>query len=274
MSTKLNMDLFDYLSYREFLNDYYQKRKEKEKGFTFRYISDVTGVDPSLFVKVIQKKRHLTEKVIPSIAELCGFDENAKSFFHYLMLFEKAKTPDQIRVAFEKLLAFKEKHAEVISTYQYEFFNRWYYAAVRTVLDFYNCKDDYRGLGLALTPTITAHEAEQAITLLSSLEMIEKDNGGYWRPNATVITTGDKWSSAAIQSYQVETMRQAQLSLLNHTPESRDISTVAVSINRNKLPEFKAMISEFRKQIMHYVANQQDEDIAYQLNIQFFPMSK
>ena len=267
-------DLYEYLSYREFLSDFYNTQKEKKAWFSYRYISQKTGIDASLFAKIVQKQRHLTERYYGSVMELCQFDDTQKEFFQYLILFEKARTQDEVRVAFEKLMAFNENYATNIEAHQYEFYQKWYYSAIRILLDFYDCDKTYKDLGQKLRPSISGKEAKQAVQLLSELGMVEKDHQGKWRPTAANLSSGERWKDAAVQTFQKESLHLSLDALENIEAELRDISTVSISIQQNKLPEFKAMIAEFRRQLLQYVRTQQNEDVVYQLNVQFFPISR
>ena len=267
-------EIFEFLSYREYLLHFYQQKKEKSPWFSFRLMSQKTGIDAGLLAKVLHGQRHLTEKHIPAIQQLCDFNEAQIEYFRYMILFEKAKNEDQVKMAFEKLLSFREKGAQTIEAGQYEFYKKWHYTAIRSLIDFYDFKENYKELGQKLSPQISAQEAKNAIKLLKELGLIERGIDDKWEITSGVIATGEKWRGAAIKNFQKETLRLASESLDRHEKEERDFSTLSISLNKEKLPEFRAMVSEFRKQIINFVSEQSDEDAVYQMNIQLFPMSK
>ena len=267
-------DLFEFLSYREFLKAFYAWRKQEHSWFSYRYVGKKIGIDPGDLVKVMQGQRHITDKHFPGIEKLCSFTEEQMDFFRYLVVFEKAKNQDQIRMAFEKILEFREKSVQNLEADQYEFYNKWYYSAIRSLVDFHPFRGSFRELGQKLSPSISAQEAKEAVSLLKRLELIYEDKEGTLRLSSGAISNGKKWQGIAIQNFQRETLNLAIEAFDRHDISKRDISTMTVSIRQDQMTEFKAITSEYRKKIAQFVAQQSGEDAVYQLNVQFFPLSR
>ncbi len=266
--------LFEYLSYRVFLKEYYEDRKKENPWFSYRYISKKVGIDPGYIVKIFQEKYHLASKHISTFCELCGFDAQQSEYFECLVHFEKAKNQNQMREYFNKLLAFKELKMHQITVDQNEFFQKWYYIAIRSLVDFYDFKGNYKDLGGKLSPKLGTKETRQAVELLERLKLVYTDDTGRYRLSDTFISTGEKWETLAVHDFQREVMQLAAASLDRHHKDDRDLSTVTISTDKKDLPELKEQITDFRRSILKYIGEKDSSDSVYQLNIQLFPLTQ
>jgi uncharacterized protein (TIGR02147 family) len=266
--------IFEYLDYRAYLKDFYEERKSRQSFFSYRLFGDKVGVDPSYLVKVFIKCRHISHKSIPRFTAFCGLSGKEAEYFEALVHFVKAKSHSQSKLYFEKLLSIKNVNAQQLLPQQYEYYRKWYHSAIRSVLEYYDFRGDYKLLAEQIDPPVSRKEAKESIGLLSSLGLIKKDDDGRYRLTNTAITTGPEWQALAIQAFQEETIRLSHESLKRHPQKHRDVSTVTMNINENDFQELKERIREFRESAINYVNEAQDPNRTYQLNIQFFPVSK
>ncbi len=268
------MSVFEYLDYREFLRDFYREQKHRHFYFSFRFLSQKTGIDPAHIARVFQCKRHLSEKSVASFVSLCKLTLEEKRYFEQLFSFNMAKTDRLASQAFEGLLSLTGVKSKTIVPEQYGFYTRWYYTAVRALIAMrrFTARDCTK-IASMLNPAITARQAKEAVSLLFKLGLINKDKKGFLRVTEVHITTGEKWRSLAVRAFQEETLRLAHESLDRHAKEIRDISTVTIGIKRNKMDEIRQRISEFRKSIIHLAEEDQSPDDVYQLNVQLFPLT-
>lgn len=267
------MDVFEFLDYRAYLKAHYDRRKEANAAYSYRYIGQKVGLDAGYVVKVFQGKYHIAEKSIPAFIKLCKLGSRQAEYFHTLVHFGKAKSGKQAKLLFERLLSLKSVGSRQVEEHQYEFYRKWYYAAVRSLLGYYEFRGDYKALAERLSPAITAAEARSAIALLEKLDFIRKDGSGSYRLTDTLITTGEEWRSIAVKTFQEETLRMAAESLYRHAKEVRDISTATVAIAFADLEAIKARIKEFRESILKLAAKSADVDCVYQFNVQWFPLT-
>jgi uncharacterized protein (TIGR02147 family) len=270
-------DLIDYFDYRQFLRDFYEEKKKNNYFYSFRFMAEKVGMDHSLLVKVLLGKRHISSSNVKQFAHLCGFSSLEEKYFETLVNFDKARSESQSKVYFEKLLSLKHHTAKRIEEDQYEYFKKWYYAAFRSLLDIYEFKgDDYKLLGEQLNPRISEREAREAMDLLEKLGFISKDRDGIYRVTEAHVSTGEKWRSLAIKNFQKEIIALSLYSLDQGAQETRDISTVTMSITEDGFKEIKELAKEFRAAVIKRVneMNMEPRDRVYQLNMQFIPLSR
>jgi uncharacterized protein (TIGR02147 family) len=266
--------VIEYLEYRDFLKDFYEEKKTEHSFFSYRLFGAKVGIDASYLAKVLIKHRHLSNSSIEKITAFCGLNEREAEYFETLVHFVKAKSHRESKLLFEKLLSLKNVSAATLLENQYAFYQKWYHSAIRSLLEFYDFRGDFRALAEQLSPAISAKEARGSIRLLEKLGLIKKDLTGRYRMTDSAITTGPQWHSLAIQAFQEETIRISAGSLARHPKKHRDISTVTMNVSGPNFEEIRERINEFRNTIIKYVNEQSSPDRVVQLNIQLFPMSK
>jgi uncharacterized protein (TIGR02147 family) len=266
--------IFEYLEYREFLRDFYEEKKKESPFFSYKLFGRKVGIDQSYLAKVLIKSRHIADSSIKRFIEYFQFNKSEGEYFETLVHFVKAKSDKQSKLYFEKLLSFKEVRTTRIAKHQYEFYKKWYYSAVRSLLEYYDFKGDYKELAEKLDPPISVKEAKQSIRLLERLQLIKKDPDGRYILVDKAITTGEEWRSLAIKSFQEEAIKLANESLTRHNKDLRDISTITMNINPENLIEIRERIKEFRNSLIQYVDSCTSPESVYQMNFQLFPLTK
>jgi uncharacterized protein (TIGR02147 family) len=265
--------VFEYLDYRDFLKDFYEEKKSEHAFFSYRLFGAKVGMDASYLAKVLIKTRHVSNSSIVKIAAFCGFNVHESEYFETLVHFVKAKSHKESKLLFERLLSLKSVSAKTLVKHQYAFYQKWYHSAIRSILEFFDFRGDYKILAEQLSPKISVKEAKESIKLLEKLQLIKKDLSGRYRMTDTAITTGPLWHSLAIQAFQEETIRLSAESLARHPKKLRDVSTVTMNVNEQNFQEIKERIKEFRSVIIKHVNEQSSPDRVVQLNIQLFPLT-
>jgi uncharacterized protein (TIGR02147 family) len=265
--------IFEYLEYRDFLKDFYEEKKSERTFFSYRLFGAKVGMDASYLAKVLIKHRHISNSTIPAIAAFCGLKEKEAEYFETLVHFVKARSHRESKILFEKLLSLKNVSASTLIESQYAFYQKWYHSAIRSILEFYDFRGNYKSLAEQVSPEISVKEAKESIRLLEKLQLIKKDLSGRYYITDRAITTGAQWHAIAIQAFQEETIRLSLESLSRHPKKHRDISTVTMNINGQNFQEIRERITEFRSALIKYVNEQASPDRVVQLNIQLFPLS-
>jgi uncharacterized protein (TIGR02147 family) len=261
------------MDYREFLRDFYQDRKNRFSYFSYRFIGSKVGLDPGYVVKLFQGKVHIADKTITRFSELCHFIDKERVYFEVLVPFTKAKSEKEIKFYYERLLQAKSLSVACVDKERFEFYQKWWYSAIRSLIGIEGFSGDYRTLAKRLTPAITPTEAKQGVTLLLKLGMIKQTPSNTYELTDSFITTGDRWQGLAVRDFQRETIRLAGESLDRHNKDLRDISTVTLSVDKKDLPEIRERVKEFRRSLLSFVNESMEQNEVYQLNVQLFPLT-
>jgi uncharacterized protein (TIGR02147 family) len=264
----------EYLEYRTFLKDFYQYKKQENSFYSLRYMGGRVAVDPSHLLKIFQLQRHIGNGLIDTFIEHCELKGTDAEYFSNLVKFNKAKSDSDCKIYYERLLSLRGAGAHKLEKKQYEFYTKWYYSAILTMLDFYRFSGDYDELASRLSPPITSAQARKAIQLLKSLDLISQSQEGFWELTHKIVTTGDHFRSIAVKTFQEATIELALNSLHEQPIEKRNISTVTMTISEKKLAQMNEIIAQFRESLLKIARDETEADSVYQLNIQFFPLTK
>lgn len=268
------IDLFEYLNYREFLRDAYEERHASDWRFSHRYIAEQAGFDSSMFNKILQGKRNLTEKMVGVFADIFCKDEREKTYFANMVAFNQAKSHSESRQFLEKLVATKECKVENLAKDQFEYFDHWYHAVIRELVTFYPYVGDDAALGLMVRPSITAAQVKSSIALLERLSMIKKNEAtGFYEQTQGLISSGSESYSTAVNSYIQQNIEVAQTAMDRFDRNERSLSTLAFACDEDTYKELVEMTRRFRREILAKVGTCIKPNRVFQLGMQLFPLS-
>jgi uncharacterized protein (TIGR02147 family) len=270
-----SLTVFDFTDYRLFMKAYYQFQKRKNPAFSHRYFAMRAKVNSSGFYKnVMDGKRSLGRSLIVRFTEAMELRKKESDYFENMVYFSEAKTVDEKRTYFERMMALRKLDAYQVQSSQFEFYSKWYYSAIRELIGLVRFKDDYADLGRLLDPPIRPDQAEKAIKILEGLKFIAKDEKGIYRQAQNHITTGSEVESLNVANYQIACMELAKDAIDRHQPAHRDMSTLTLSLSKPAFEAMKEEIIAFRKKLLVLEKQFPNADRVYQLNTHFFPLSK
>jgi uncharacterized protein (TIGR02147 family) len=268
------VSIFDYFDYQLFLKDHIDSRKKGKTWFSYRYLAAKLSMDHSNLIKIVLGKRHASGKNVIAITKVLKFNPKEAEYFKTLVEFNKTKNQAKTKLLFEKLVAIKNISLKKLEPNQYDYYRHWYYTAIYSLLDYYEFTDDYAALAAEINPPITVKQARETIELLEKLLLIRKEKDGRYVQSEKLISTGQRWHSVAIQTFQEETLKLAISSLSNHPKNVRDISTLTMSLGKPEMEAIRELSKQYRKSIIKVISESGPGDSVYQLNMQFFPLTK
>ncbi len=269
------VSVFDYTDFRKFLSDFYEEKKSSNKNFSHRYIARRIGLKSSgHFSQILSGRANISIGFIDRFAEFLQLNKRETPYFQSMVLFNQAKTHDVKKRYFEKMISFKEGVIHTINVEQYEFYEKWYFTAIRELLSFYPFRDDYESLAGMLVPAITAAEAREAIVLLERLRLIRREPAGGYAVTDALITTGYDAQSNCINDFVGNALKLSKGAIDRFDRKERIFSWVSLSLSSQGYETIIEELRESRRRIMNIAANDPSPNRVYLFNFQFFPLSK
>ncbi|MGL1903749.1 MAG: TIGR02147 family protein [Fibrobacterales bacterium] len=280
-----DLDVFDYLDPYLFLTDYLENEQKRDSSFSLRFFAFCVEIDASLFVKILKGDRHLSKVGVEAVIAFFQldvkwilFDTVRAEYFRELVFYIKSKRDTDIQKHFERLMKMRPLNSSQLQSDQYKYFQYWYIPAIRSALDFvhYSDKNDAEKFSQCFLSPVSIEDVIDGIDVLERLKLITRDSQNNFRSSESHIGTGDKWQSSAIRLYQKKTILLSSESIDTVPNESRDISTVTLSLNEAHIKGIKAILADARKSVIQNVNEIKSEECTnvYQLNMQFFPIVK
>jgi uncharacterized protein (TIGR02147 family) len=268
--------LFEYLDFRRYLDDYFIARRLLDHQFSLRSFTLAAGLplsNSSLFSKVIAGSRNLTSDVQYKIAKALKLNGSETQYFSVLVRFCQSKSPEAKDQLFRELAKYRKSKARIITQEGYDYYANWRNAIIRAYFGIHQNEKNPVVIGKALFPEVAAPEVEASIRLLMQLGLISKTANGYTLRDANIAT--ERENKEYVGKLRIHEMLKLAQDVFPHIPaEQRDYSAMTVFISEQGFHSIQEKIRVFREEIKSLVSNDQGEDRIYSLALQFFPNSQ
>lgn len=270
-------DIFEYLNFRNYLNDYYKYRKEKEPGFSHTYICHRLGQtkSKSYLNNVIKGRTVVTATFINRFIELLELKGNQANYFRALVNYNQTVCPEEKEFYFEQIIGLNKTPFRIVEKSTYQYYKQWYHSAIRALLDVIDYDDDIKVITTRLYPEITQKQARESINLLKSIGLIKKNSDGFWKPTDKIITTGEFIRDELIRQYQMKCLSLAQSVIADDFTETHRNVTMTISVSDEAYSKIIDRLIGMKMEIRSIV-NKDDKPATRvcHLNMNIFPMSK
>jgi uncharacterized protein (TIGR02147 family) len=275
MAARFAIDVFDYLDYRKFLQEYYRAMKARSRGFSYRAFSRRAGLgSPNHLKRVMEGERNLTPEMAERFAEALALEGEACDYFVELVRFGQAKTSVERARSHARLMTFNTyRKTRRLDLAQAEYHATWYIPAVRELAGRADFRADARWIAARLLPPIKPAEAKAALDTLLKLGLLRREEDGSVRQAEPLISTGPELHALHIANYHRTMMERAAASIDLVPSAGRDISAVTLLVGRAGVKRIKQRIQRFRRELLELSLSEVDATQVLQLNLQLFPLS-
>ncbi|MGZ3771929.1 MAG: TIGR02147 family protein [Bdellovibrio sp.] len=267
--------VFEYDNYRIFLKDFYVYSKAKNKNFSYRYFARISGVgSPSFLKHVIDGERNLTSAVIEKFVKALKLNKQEASFFKSLVFLNQATTLKEREIYAQELSTHKlfTKY-QSLSAAQLNYYEHWYYVAIREMVSVQGFKEDPEWIGRHLNPQVSPAEVKKAIAELIKLGLLKRKKNGQLAQTDPLVSTGNEVTSALVACFHKEMMKKAAEAIELYPKPKREISCGTFGVSEKTFNVIKEKTQKFRREMQELAAQDADQDFVCQLNFQIFPLS-
>ena len=268
-------NLYQYLSYRDWLSDWYQAQKTADARFSYRLFSRRAGVrSPSLLKEIIAGKRNLTARTLEGFASACRLTHSEAGFFADLVALDQGATESEKNDAWRRISASKRfRQARPIEGAMVVYLSNWFIPATRELAHRPDFQADATWLSAQLRPKITVVQARLALDTLFSLGMLVQ-TGDHIAPADVSVSTPHEVAGLAAHNYHRQMLARAQESIESVSPAARHITGVTVAIPLDLVPVLKKELGEAMARMFNLCDEQIDRaEVVYQLHGALFPLS-
>ena len=196
-------------------------------------------------------------------------------FFKNLVLFNQAATGgERQKFAREILSSHKYKKIHPLSEAQFNYYSQWYFIPVRELVAMPSFREDPLWIAKQVIPKIGPEKAKKALEELYKLGLLVRNSEGKLTVVSSNISTSDEVASFSVAQFHKEMMKKAMESIDSINREKREISSLTMGVSEKTAKKIKERIQSFRKEIVNIVSQDEDINIVYQLNFQFFPVTE
>jgi uncharacterized protein (TIGR02147 family) len=273
------LNIFEYTDFRKYLADWFEEKKKTQPAFSYTSFAQKAGFSDRGFLhNVIHGKRSLTKGSLIKVSQAIGHSKAEAEYFENLVFFNKSADLKDRNYFYEKLNGVKSTEKAAVKALQtrkdqYEFYSKWYHCAVRSLIDMYPFKDDFRWLAKNVFPPITPRQAKQSVQLLEKLGLIQRQKNGTFKLTSKSITTGSEIVSLAVQNFHKEAADLAKNALERVPLDKRNITGLTLGISEKTYLKLCEEIRQFRSKIVRIAEQDEEADRTYQLTFHLFPIT-
>ena len=267
-------DVLEYTGYRQYIADYYADKKAKST-FTWQMFAEKAGFSSPVYLKYVSEGRfNLSEEAALRVAAAMSLVEYERDYFCEMVRYDHAKTDDEKKVFFNKMLAIADAHkVKVIEADSYRFFEDWKNPVLRELAPSMPGAKPL-ALARACRPEITAAEVTESLSFLVKANLLQKDKDGNYVQTEKSVTTGPmKATPVAVRSLHRQMGEFALDAIEGVSQDERHFSGLTLGITRQAYEKIVQEIAECRKRIIAIAREDEVTEEVYRLNMQFFPMT-
>jgi uncharacterized protein (TIGR02147 family) len=272
----MNLNIYEYIDYKKYLNDWRKAEKRRNPGLTHEYLCFALGQKNRSFFNDLEMGRKLISPgVLERLTDLLGLNGIEAKYFRALVGYGQPTTFQEKEFWFEQIVEMNNSPKKLIEKETFQYFKEWWHAAIRSVLDTVKMNTDYTMLAKKLYGRITPKQAQESIELLSHLELIKKNQLGYWEPTDKIITTGDNVKDECLQRYQLANLLILRQILEDGKAGTHDSSLLTLSVTKKGLERILNRIRQLRSEIISIAHKDEGAaDRVYHVAIHAYPISK
>lgn len=270
------INVFEYVDFRKFLEDYHARRQAQDRTYTRSRLCNELGLPNtrSFFNDVVKGSRVLSKTYVERFVRAFGMDADEARYFRVMVDFNQSSNPHERELYFDQLVSLNRTPSRAVNPDEYEFYRHWHHTTIFSLLDVIEFRDDYAALAKRVLPSIPVTKARESIKLLQKLNLIAPREDGVWKPVAKTLDAGRYVRNELVKQYQLQCLELSKEAMLIDHRAPRNFSTVTLSVSRKGLERIERKLQQFKSEARAIAHREEDPaDRVYQLNIQLFPQA-
>ncbi len=271
MNTATDVNIFEYLDYRSFLQDYYAEQKAKNPSFSYATWSETAGISSRSFLRlIVVGKRPLTPKTLPIVTNSLKIGVREKKFFIKLVNFTLAADLDQREAYLRELNRYKnDKMARIFDSYNY--LSSHWCPKIHVLLTLDDI--DKSAESLAQMTKLSVSKLKQLLGILNKAGIASVTDDGQWYAKDTNFIIPDELNNLAIQSFHQNSLEMAKQAIA-YDPSSRQFQSIFMALSQDEYKELCSKIDELTTGLLKQFASSKGRNRKlYQLNTNLIPVT-
>jgi uncharacterized protein (TIGR02147 family) len=232
---------------------------KKNPMFSLRAFARLVDISPAVLSRILSGKRKLTFNLAVRIADALVLGPIERDTLYSFFTGAASLRSDE------------DRHEKELSIDCFNAMKEWYHYGITQLLYIESFNEDPKWIAKMLS--ITELEAKLAIDRLLRLEIIDRNEFGKLYRTAAHLSTSTDIASAGIRHFQKQILEKSIDSLERDDISERDITSITIAINEDRIPEAKKEIMKFRKRMADFLAEGEKTRV-YNLGVHLIPLSK
>jgi uncharacterized protein (TIGR02147 family) len=274
---EMQPNVFSFEDPVDYLNFEFRQRQARNSRFSLRAWARQIGYEnPSLLSDVLKKERKLKLELASKLAQNLNLKGKSQRYFEYCVLYQNAKSELE-KKSYKKLIGEmrpkKEAYVTPLSLEIFTLASEWYHWALLQGISLSGIDGDETKLFSRLHHLIDKRTFNSAIERLLQLELLEQTLEGKLQKTFRSKILEPEIPSAAIKNCHQQFLDRAKEALMQQPREERDFRSTTLTFSQSNIEEARKILQDCHKKLVTLAESREKEDV-YQLNTQFFRLSK
>nr|BFD61125.1 hypothetical protein CKG001_32320 [Bdellovibrio sp. CKG001]BFD64588.1 hypothetical protein BdHM001_32690 [Bdellovibrio sp. HM001] len=172
----------EYHDYLEFLKDWVEYLKDREKGFSLRQVAKEAGMASGYLPMCFARKRKLSRRALAKLKPHLKMTPKEERYLDLLQVIAESEDPKervQALTGLQKLRDYKESNRHELEVHQY--LSKWYFVAIRELVNLPEFSADPVWIQQKLRGRVSQKEVEDALDFLLKFGFVDKDSDGKYK---------------------------------------------------------------------------------------------
>ena len=268
-------EIFSFLDVGAWLRAEFEARKAETPSLTHRTFSAQCGYKSSGGVSLLMSgRRRMSRDAAARIGKALDLTLSEREHLRRMVEFSLADDFEERANILRSMTAAKRFAEDWKGTVEaFEFYRDWTAPVVRELVSLPDFKEDPEWIAARVHKKIRTREARSALARLLRTGYLERDKDGALRPSAPIIATKSELQSEPLKNFHREMMKLAGEALDTQGRDQRDMRVITMAISESQAARLKAMLTQFHKEVLEVVAEDEPIETVYQLNTQLFALT-
>ena len=260
------------IGFRDILKNKLELRQQKNKKYSLRAYARDLGLSSSLLSEILSGKKGLSLKMAGQVAENLGMNPIEQSYFCDLVTSTNARKEGAKILAQDRLENYRKIQMQSLTMDSFALIHDWFHFAILELTHIEGFVADAEWVSKRLN--VQKDKIESAVKRLSNMGLLEILEDGNWKDTQVDLATPDGFSFSYLRQFHKQLIEKSILALEEQSVDERDITSLLVSVDSEKLPEAKKRIRDFRNEfIKEFNGPHEKKDNVYCLGIQLFNLT-
>lgn len=273
--TQQRPNVFTFLDYQEFLQDYFHWMKASRIK-TKKQVAADAGITDAFLSMISKGKRQASEELIQDLGKSMGLDRSEISYLVLLnRLNRESEFSDQAKVI-EQLRRFKDyRKMNSVEAVSAKYLSKWFHVVIREYSYLPDFQLDAKWIKAQLTFPVSVQEIDNAIDFLIENKFIEINAQGGVSVRERVIELREEALKPALAEFHKQMLFLAVKSIATVPSEERRIVGHTQLIGEETAQKAIRIMQEAEKEVMKLIKSSTEKgDRVYQFSFLAIPMTK
>lgn len=248
-------------SFQQTIQKKFLEIQSRNSSYTLRSYAQKLQISSGALSEILGGKRRVSPKLAEKVADILALDPGERSEIFVIEKDVKKKKSKKVQQSdFVRLT--KDQFATL---------SEWYHFAILSLMNTKNSKTDVSWMAQRLS--VPAPKIADAIARMVRLGLLAYDSSGKLIQTRKALRTTDDIMDMSIRRSHHGDLDLVRNSIDHRLTEERDLSSITLPVDMNRLQEAKQLIREFQDKMLDLVWNEESSEV-YKMSIYLYPVSK